>query len=132
MYLESIEALPLQTSGLSFLKNMSFVPEKISFATIVERCRSTLSNLIKFLPDIAIAGDYHSREDIFDLDPVIKDKPDHLLLITGVPDNTPSLDFYKYQGAVYTRYVEDCDNKGFLFQVVPSNSPLNPISYGTH
>ena len=63
---------------------------------------------------MVIPGDFHSREDLFDLDPIIKDKPDHFLCITGVPDNTPSLDFYKYQGAVYTRYVEGENNKGFL------------------
>lgn len=132
MYLETIEALPIQVSGLNFLKNMTFLQENLRFSSLVDRCCSTINKLIRYIPDVVIPGDFHSREDLFDLDPIIKDKPDHFLCITGVPDNTPSLDFYKYQGAVYTRYVEGENNKGFLFQVIPSNSPLNPISYGTH
>lgn len=134
MYLESIEALPIQTSGLSFLKNMSFLSENLNFSKILSRCWSNLNSLIKYIPDMAIPGDFHPREDLFDLDPQLKDKPDHLLLITGVPDTEPSLDFYKYKDAVYTKYVETQDNKGFLFQIIPNPSPLIPISYahGTH
>lgn len=132
MYLDSIEALPLQISGLSFLKGMSFLNEKASFASLISLCRSTFNQFVKFLPDVLIPGDFHHRTDLFDLDPQLKTKPDHLLLITGVPDNIPTLDFYKFKDAVYTRYIETEDNKGFLFQVVPGKSPLIPISYGAH
>lgn len=133
MYLDNIEALPIQTSGLSFLKNMSFMPENLNFSKILNRCWGNFNKLLKFIPDMVIPGDFHAREDLFDLDPQWKDKPDHYLLITGVPDNIPSLDFYKYRDAVYTQYVEK-DNKGFLFQIIPNNSPLIPISYahGAH
>lgn len=132
MYLDSIEALPLQVSGLSFLKGMSFLGDKASFASLTSLCRSTFNQFVKFLPDILIPGDFHHRDDLFDLDPQWKAQPDHLLLITGIPDNTPTLDFYKFKDAVYTKYLEAQDDRGYLFQIVPSKSPLIPISYGAH
>lgn len=132
MYLDSIEALPLQISGLSFLKGMSFLNDKASFTSLLSICRSNFNKFIHFLPDVLIPGDFHHRDDLFDLDPQLKTKPDHLLLITGVPDNSPTLDFYKFKDAVYTKYFEAEDNKGYLFQVVPSKSPLIPISYGAY
>lgn len=132
MYLETIEALPINTSGLSFLKGMSFMNEKASFANIISLVRSGFNHFVKFLPDILIPGDFHPRDNLFDLDPQLKTKPDHLLLITGLPADSPSLDFYKFKDAVYTKYIETQDDKGFLFQVVPSKTPLTPISYGAH
>lgn len=132
MYLDTVEALPIQTSGLSFLKNMSFLDERLSFSKLVNRCTSTLNYLVKFIPDLVIAGDYHSRDGLFDLDPQLRDNPDHLFTITGIPDDVPSLDFYKFKDAVYTQYIETQDNKGILFQVIPGKSPLIPVSYGTY
>lgn len=91
-----------------------------------------MNALFPVLPDLAIPGDYHPREDLFDLDPQIKSKPDSILLITGIPINAPNLDIYKFKDAQYAQYLETEDNKGILFQVVPSNSCLIPISYGAH
>lgn len=132
MYLESVEALPIQASGLNFLQDMCFLYEETPFSNLFSALKSTLGKLMKYIPDLALPGDYYDREKLFDLDPIVKDKPDHYLLITGVPDNTPSLDFYKIKDAVYTQYVEIPGNKGCLFQVISSKSPLTPISYGTH
>lgn len=132
MYLEFVEALPINASGLNFLKDMSFLSEGTLFSNLSSALKSTFGKLIKYIPDLALPGDYHDRGKLFDLDPVVKDKPDHYLLITGVPDNTPSLDFYKIKDAIYTQYVEMPGNKGCLFQVISSKSPLTPISYGTH
>ena len=148
MYLETIEALPIHTSGLRLFKNLVPISEKLPFSTVTNRYRPNPSNPLDFTldnsiprrdyyPDILIPGRYHP-EGLFILNskrnPKSRTNPDHFLLITGLSDSTPSLDFYKFKDAVYTKYVESQDNKGFLFQVVPSNSRLTPIaySYGTH
>lgn len=149
MYLETIEALPIHTSGLRLFKNRVVpISEKLPFSTVTNRYRPNPSNPLDFTldnsiprrdyyPDILIPGRYHP-EGLFILNskrnPKSRTNPDHFLLITGLSDSTPSLDFYKFKDAVYTKYVESQDNKGFLFQVVPSNSRLTPIaySYGTH
>ena len=148
MYLETIEALPIYTSGLRLFKNLVPISEKFPFSTVTNRYRPNPSNPLDFTldnsiprrdyyPDILIPGRYHP-EGLFILNskrnPKSRTNPDHFLLITGLSDSTPSLDFYKFKDAVYTKYVESQDNKGFLFQVVPSNSRLTPIaySYGTH
>jgi hypothetical protein len=148
MYLETIEALPIYTSGLRLFKNLVPISEKLPFSTVTNRYRPNPSNPLDFTldnsiprrdyyPDILIPGRYHP-EGLFILNskrnPKSRTNPDHFLLITGLSDSTPSLDFYKFKDAVYTKYVESQDNKGFLFQVVPSNSRLTPIaySYGTH
>lgn len=144
MYLETIEALPIYTSGLRLFKNLVPISEKLPFSTVTkgyrynpEDCSGfTSDNSIPrrdYYPDILIPGRYHP-EGLFILKPKRRTNSDHFLLITGLSDSTPSLDFYKFKDAVYTKYVESQDNKGFLFQVVPSNSRLTPIaySYGTH
>lgn len=149
MYLETIEALPIYTSGLRLFKNRVVpISGKLPFSTVTNRYRPNPSNPLDFTldnsisrrdyyPDLLIPGVYHP-EDLFILNsrrnPKSRTNPDHFLLITGLSDSTPSLDFYKFKDAVYTKYVESQDNKGFLFRVVPSNSRLTPIaySYGTH
>lgn len=132
MYLDTIEAIAIKKSGLTFLRNMCFIPEDFSFSKIESRLKSSLNKIFPVLPDLAIPGDYHSREELFDLSPILKSKPDSILLITGIPTEAPNLDFYKFKDAQYTKYLETEDDKGILFQVVPNNSRLIPISYGAN
>lgn len=132
MYLDTIEATEVSHTGLSFLKDMNYLSENVMIHQLPNRHISSMNALFPVLPDLAIPGDYHQREGLFDLDPQIKSKPDSILLITGIPINAPNLDIYKFKDAQYAQYLETEDNKGILFQVVPSNSRLIPISYGAH
>ena len=108
MYLDTIEATEISRTGLSFLKDMNYLSENVMIHQLPNRHISSMNALFPVLPDLAIPGDYHPRGALF------------------------NLDIYKFKDAQYAQYLETEDNKGILFQVVPSNSCLIPISYGAH
>lgn len=49
------------------------------------------------------------------------------LYITGIPKGVPSIDPWRLDNVIWSSYYED-DYRGYLFQIVNSNEPLNLIN----
>ena len=77
-------------------------------------------------PDWVIFGYFDPNNLIFKRVGLEKRKRENLY-ITGIPKGAPSIDPWKLDKVIWSSYYED-DYRGYLFQILNSNEPLNLIN----
>ena len=90
----------------------------------------------KYLPDVLVEGEYSTDELGNGLFRVLfgeqPSKPNtHRLYVTGIPKNTPNLDFFRIKETIWTSYYED-SHRGYLFQITDSSTPLSLLEEVKH
>lgn len=100
--------------------------EVISPQTIMGDISLPIIKTTKYQPDLVIFGSYH--KGVINLTPEGLEKISLVkLVVTGIPKRVP-LDNYKLPSVVWESYYED-EHRGYLFQVIPDDKPLEFIKY---
>ena len=80
----------------------------------------------KHYPDWVIFGYFDPKNLVFKRVGIEKRKKESLY-ITGIPKGAPSIDPWRLDKVIWSSYYED-DYRGYLFQILNSNEPLNLIN----
>lgn len=120
MYRNLVKNLFIGKSKLEFIdKNTQLLPDVEVFEDIMENNYFPKGG---YSPDIQVNGIFHDHSNTFVLSSDILG-PLHCLYITGIPKNTPNLDFFRLKGSIWSSYHEN-NHRGYLFQILPITLPI--------